>query len=63
MKFPEFKDYYQQLISTSSISSTDSSWDEGNAEVIHKLAQWCEDLGCEVEIEEIEKGNKKSKKE
>ncbi|MBP3142923.1 acetylornithine deacetylase [Aliivibrio fischeri] len=56
MKFPEFKDYYQQLISTSSISSTDSSWDEGNAEVINKLAQWCEDLGCEVEIEEIEKG-------
>ena len=56
MKIPEFKEYYQQLISTSSISSTDSSWDEGNAKVIHKLAQWCEDLGCEVEIEEIEKG-------
>lgn len=56
MKIPGFIDVYKGLISTSSISSTDSSWDQSNEQVISKLAQWFTDLGFEVEIEQVEGG-------
>lgn len=50
MNFPRFKEIYEQLISTSSISSTDPRWDEGNAKVIEKMATWFSSLGFEVNI-------------
>lgn len=53
MKFPKFKDVYQDLISTSSISSSDPKWDEGNTEVIAKLADWFTSLGFEVETVKV----------
>ncbi|MEZ9510944.1 acetylornithine deacetylase [Vibrio breoganii] len=56
MPIPKFVDIYQGLISTSSISSSDLKWDEGNAQVIAKLATWFEDLGFTVTTEEIEPG-------
>ncbi|UJF19234.1 acetylornithine deacetylase [Vibrio sp. SS-MA-C1-2] len=56
MQFPTFNHIYHTLISTSSISSPDQRWDQGNQEVITHLAQWLEDLGFAVEIEEVEKG-------
>jgi acetylornithine deacetylase len=56
MKIPSFIDIYGGLISTSSISSSDASWDEGNSEVIAKLATWCQDLGFETTVVEVEKG-------
>ncbi len=56
MQLPSFTEVYQGLISTSSISSTDPSWDEGNAKVIEKLATWLKDLGFEVDVVEVEKG-------
>ncbi len=56
MKIPNFIDVYQGLISTSSISSTDPSWDEGNGKVIELLASWLKDLKFSVEVEEIEQG-------
>lgn len=56
MQLPDFVDVYQGLISTSSISSTDPKWDQGNAEVITKLAEWFEGLGFEVTTEEVEAG-------
>ena len=56
MQIPSFLEVYKGLISTSSISSTDPSWDEGNAKVIEKLASWMQDIGFEVDIIEVETG-------
>ncbi|MBM7037786.1 acetylornithine deacetylase [Vibrio ulleungensis] len=56
MQIPSFKGIYSDLISTSSISSSDPSWDEGNAKVIDKLAQWFTDLGFDTKIVEVAKG-------
>ncbi|CCO44424.1 acetylornithine deacetylase [Vibrio nigripulchritudo SOn1] len=56
MQLPGFIDIYGGLISTSSISSSDPRWDEGNSEVIAKLATWFEDLGFETQVVEVEKG-------
>ncbi len=55
MQLPNFIDVYQGLISTSSISSTDPGWDEGNSQVIALLADWLEQLQFEVEIIEVAK--------
>ncbi len=56
MAFPRFTERYQTLIQTSSISSTDPHWDQSNHEVINRLAEWCEHLGFNVQLNEIEKG-------
>ncbi|HCG5588994.1 TPA: acetylornithine deacetylase [Vibrio parahaemolyticus] len=56
MQLPTFLEVYEGLISTSSISSTDPSWDQGNAKVIEKLATWFKDLGFHVEVIEVESG-------
>ncbi|GLO62147.1 acetylornithine deacetylase [Vibrio sp. MACH09] len=56
MKIPKFTDVYRGLISTSSISSTDPSWDEGNSKVIELLANWLKDLDFDVEVEKVAKG-------
>ncbi|QMV13085.1 acetylornithine deacetylase [Vibrio spartinae] len=53
MQFPKFKTVYQDLISTSSISSTDPSWDEGNEAVIAKLSDWLGSLGFSVQIDTV----------
>ena len=56
IQLPNFREVYQGLISTSSISSTDPHWDEGNADVIEKLATWLRDLNFDVELTQVEKG-------
>jgi acetylornithine deacetylase len=56
IQLPSFREVYQGLISTSSISSTDPHWDEGNADVIEKLATWLRDLNFDVELTQVEKG-------
>lgn len=56
MQLPTFLEVYEGLISTSSISSTDPSWDQGNTKVIEKLASWFKDLGFSVEVIEVEPG-------
>ncbi len=56
MQFPSFKGIYGDLIATSSISSSDPSWDEGNANVIEKMSQWFADLGFECEVVEVAQG-------
>ncbi len=56
MQLPSFLEVYEGLISTSSISSTDSRWDEGNEKVISKLADWCSALGFQVEIVDVAPG-------
>ncbi|MCJ8318649.1 MAG: acetylornithine deacetylase [Colwellia sp.] len=52
-KLPNFTDALKQLIASTSISSTQSSWDQGNKEVITILATWFEQLGFEVKIQPV----------
>lgn len=56
MQIPSFLEVYEGLISTSSISSSDPSLDEGNAKVCEKMADWLTALGFQVESEEVEPG-------
>lgn len=56
MQLPDFTGVYRGLISTSSISSSDSRWDEGNSQVIELLATWFRDLDFEVEVTEVAPG-------
>ncbi|WP_428772703.1 acetylornithine deacetylase [Vibrio sp.] len=56
MRLPSFTEVYRGLISTSSISSTDPHWDQGNAEVIEKLAEWLKDVGFEVDTKQVAPG-------
>lgn len=49
-----------QLIGTPSVSSTDTSWDQGNRQVIDTLAQWLEPLGFEIEIQNVTACGKKA---
>ncbi|KDO13793.1 acetylornithine deacetylase [Vibrio metoecus] len=53
MPLPSFLEVYEGLISTSSISSTDAHWDEGNEQVIAKLADWLSALGFSIQIEQV----------
>ncbi len=53
MPLPSFLEVYEGLISTSSISSTDARWDEGNEQVIAKLADWRSELGFSIQIEQV----------
>ncbi|ENM3849684.1 acetylornithine deacetylase [Vibrio cholerae] len=53
MLLPSFLEVYEGLISTSSISSTDARWDEGNEQVIAKLADWLSALGFSIQIEQV----------
>lgn len=50
MPLPSFLEVYEGLISTSSISSTDARWDEGNEQVIAKLADWLSALGFRFKL-------------
>ncbi len=56
MQLPSFLDVYRGLISTSSISSSDPSWDQGNQAVIEKLSDWFSALGFNVDVTEVEPG-------
>ncbi|EJL8266843.1 acetylornithine deacetylase [Vibrio cholerae] len=53
MPLPSFLEVYEGLISTSSISSTDARRDEGNEQVIAKLADWLSALGFSIQIEQV----------
>ncbi|TXY15937.1 acetylornithine deacetylase [Vibrio mimicus] len=53
MPLPSFLEVYEGLISTSSISSTDARWDEGNEQVIAKLADWLSALSFAIQIEQV----------
>jgi len=53
MSLPPFLNLYKDIIAIPSISSTDSSWDQSNLQVINQLAAWFEELGFKNEIEEV----------
>jgi len=50
---PNFTESLTQLISRSSISSTQPSWDQGNLDVIQLLATWFEELGFDINIQKV----------
>ena len=52
-RLPNFTQALKQLIASTSISSTQPSWDQGNKEVITILATWFEQLGFEVKIQPV----------
>ncbi len=56
MQLPSFLEVYEGLISTPSISATDPKWDQGNEQVIAKLAGWLSDLGFQVTIDQVAPG-------
>lgn len=52
-QLPNFTQSLTDLIASSSISSTQPSWDQGNLEVIQLLATWFEHLGFEINIQKV----------
>ncbi len=46
-------DMYRSIIALPSISSTESSWDQSNEQVIRLLADWFSQLGFAVEVTEL----------
>ena len=50
----------RQLVGTPSVSSTDTSWDQGNRAVINLLAGWLERMGFRVEIQDVTAGGDKA---
>ena len=50
----------QQLVATPSVSSTDSSWDQGNRKVIDLLASWLSDMGFRTEIIDVNSDGSKA---
>ncbi|MGF1740776.1 acetylornithine deacetylase [Vibrio profundum] len=56
MPLPNFREIYADLIATSSISSTEPSWDQGNLQVIEKLETWLTDIGFDVQVIQVKPG-------
>jgi len=52
-QLPNFIDALKQLIASPSISSTQTSWDQGNLAIIQLLATWFEQLGFSVDIQKV----------
>ena len=50
----------QQLVATPSVSSTDSSWDQGNRGVIDLLADWLATMGFSTEIMDVTPDGRKA---
>ena len=50
---PTFADSLKLLIASPSISSTQSSWDQGNHAIIQLLATWFEQLGFTIQIQAV----------
>ncbi len=49
MSTPKMLDMMGQLIAAPSVSSVSPEWDQTNAAVVDRLANWCEDAGFTVE--------------
>lgn len=50
---PSLRQMFSELIELSSISSVDPALDEGNRELIERLAQWLDALGFSIDIREL----------
>ena len=51
---PDLTTMISRLIATPSISSVTPAYDQGNLDIIHLLADWCETYGFDVEILPVE---------
>jgi acetylornithine deacetylase len=49
-KMPPLREAIAQLVAAPSVSSTQPEWDQGNRDVIDRLADWCESLGFMVRV-------------
>lgn len=56
---PSFLEMYSKLINTSSISSKNPEFDQSNKKIIDLLAEWLEKIGFKINIQKINKNNKK----
>lgn len=52
-RLPDFTSALTQLIASASISSTQSSWDQGNHDIITLLATWFEQIGFSIDIQAV----------
>ncbi len=50
----------EQLVALPSVSSTDPSRDQGNRAVIDLLAQWLDELGFKIQIQNLDSGGNKA---
>ncbi len=50
---PSFEQMLMELISVPSVSSSSTTWDQSNGQVIERLALWFEKLGFSVEVMDI----------
>ena len=55
-KIPQLTEMMQQLIALPSISSVSPAYDQSNIDVIETLAEWCESLGFQTEIQPVSDG-------
>lgn len=53
---PSIQSMLTQLVAAQSVSSPDSKRDQSNRTVIELLAQWCQDLGMDTQIQEVAPG-------
>lgn len=51
---PDLTTMISRLIATPSISSVTPAYDQGNLDIIHLLADWCETAGFDVEVLPVE---------
>ena len=51
---PDWMDMARDLIAEPSVSSAVPEWDQSNQGVIHLLAQWLEDLGFRIQLQELQ---------
>jgi len=53
MAIPPLRELLSRLVATPSVSSVSPTLDMGNGEITQLLAQWCEDLGLDVELQHV----------
>lgn len=50
---PDFLTMYRQLIAIPTISATEPHLDHSNLPLIQQLAEWCQSLGCQVDLQPV----------
>jgi len=50
---PKFEQLLSELVAKPSISSPSPSWDQGNIDIVSRLAEWFESLGFSAEVQPV----------
>ncbi|WP_369601150.1 acetylornithine deacetylase [Hahella sp. SMD15-11] len=59
MNLNRIREQLARLVAEPSVSSALPEWDQSNKGVIDLLANWCEDLGCRVEVQPVSEAPEK----